>query len=133
MVVSEMLFKLDPSSRQKRRPDVAFISYARWPRNRPVPGEEFWEFVPDLAIEVISPTNSAVDVVKKLEEYFRAGMRLVWVVYPTEKLVYCYRSKTDIRVFGPTDELEGDPVLPGVRLPVRALFGVEDEPEADDA
>jgi Uma2 family endonuclease len=132
-VVSEILFKLESTSRQRRRPDLAFLSYDRWPRGRPAPRGEFWEVVPDLAVEVVSPSNTAADVVKKLGEYFRAGVRLVWVIYPEERLIYAYRSPTDVRILGPGDDLDGEPVLPGVSLPVRELFGEEPAPAAEGA
>ena len=52
-----MLFDLTPVQRQ-RRPDVAFVSYNRWPRQRRVPRTEAWEVVPNLVVEVVSPTDS---------------------------------------------------------------------------
>jgi Uma2 family endonuclease len=59
-VVSEMLFRLDIEKDLKRRPDLAFVSFERWPKSRPIPRTTAWEIVPDLAIEVISPTNLAL-------------------------------------------------------------------------
>jgi Uma2 family endonuclease len=82
--------------------------------------------VPDLAIEVISPTNTAADVLVKVRDYFRAGVRRVWVIYPVEGEVYAYESPTVIRVLQRGDELDGEDVLPGFRLPLATLF--EDEP-----
>jgi Uma2 family endonuclease len=128
-IAVEVLFKLDPASRWKRRPDVALVLFERWPRDRPVPREESWEAVPDLAIEVISSTNSAIDVLKKLDDYFRAGVRSVWVVYPEQRRLYVYHSPTEVRILGPDDMLDGEPVLPGVQLHLRTLFG--DAPEAE--
>jgi Uma2 family endonuclease len=132
-IAMEVLFKIAPGRDLKRRPDVAFVSFERWAEDKLVPPGESWEVVPDLAIEVISPTNSAIDVVKKLDEYFVSGVRLVWVVYPVQRLIYAYRSPTDVRILRPGDELEGEPVLPGVRLPVGALFGDVPGAEAEDA
>jgi Uma2 family endonuclease len=130
-VVGEMLFTLDAGRKLKRRPDVAFVSYDRWPRRRPVPDEESWEVVPDLAVEVISTSNSAREVVKKVGDYFRAGVRVVWVVFPSERLVYVYRSATDLHVLQIGDELDGGDVLPGFRRPVRDLFEEESEGDAE--
>ena len=120
-VVAEMLFTLHPDN-PRRRPDVAFISYQRWSRDRPIPSENAWEVVPDLAIEVVSLTDFAVDALAKVREYFQAGVRRVWVVYPTERLVYVYASPTSLRVLGPAEALDGEDLLPGLRLPVAALF-----------
>jgi Uma2 family endonuclease len=134
-VVGEMLFTLDAGRKLKRRPDVAFVSYDRWPRRRPVPNEETWSVVPNLAVEVISPSNAADEVVKKVGDYFRAGVRLVWVVYPIERLVYVYRSAVEVRVLQVGDDLDGGDVLPGFRQPVRDLFEEpgEAEPGAEEA
>jgi Uma2 family endonuclease len=121
-VIHEMLFTIDPDRNLKRRPDVAFVSYDRWPQGRAVPNEEAWNVVPDLAVEVISPSNAADEVVKKVGDYFRAGVRLVWVIYPIERLVYVYRSATDVHILQVGDDLDGGDVLPGFRRPVQDLF-----------
>ncbi len=77
-VVSEMLFSSTPSWGLKRRPDLAFVSFPRW--REPTPErEDAWDVVPDLAIEIISRTNTAETVDDKIVEYFQAGVRLVWV------------------------------------------------------
>ena len=83
--------------------------------------------VPDLAIEVISESNSAYEVQKKIHEYFDAGVSRVWVVYPEDAEIYVYASPTQIQVLEIGQELDGGELLPGFRLPVAALF--EDDPE----
>jgi Uma2 family endonuclease len=120
--VSEMLFVLDPERELKRRPDVAFVSSERWPVDREVPDDAAWDVIPDLVIEVISPTDLSKDVLAKVREYFQAGVRLVWVVHPTEQQIYIYESPTRVRILGPSDELDGGAVVPGFRVPVAALF-----------
>ena len=112
------MFLLDPVEQLERRPDLAFVSYERWARNRPVPRTPAWDVIPDLVIEVISPSNSASGVLIKVGEYFRHGVREVWVVYPLEEQVYLYRSPTSVRVLTRSDLLEstGSPA----RLPVAA-------------
>src|SRR5207244_2037726 len=108
--------------------DVAFVSDERWPRARRVPDDAAWDVVPDLAIEVVSPSNIANEVVAKVGEYFRAGVQRVWVVYPKQPLVYVYESPTAaIRVLRVGDELDGAPLLPGFRLPLATLFEGEAE------
>ena len=87
-----------------------------------------WAVIPDLAIEIISLTNSADEVADKLEEYFKAGVRQVWVVYPRHSKVYDYSSTTAVRVLAPGDELDGGDVLPGFRLSVTDLFDKAGEP-----
>jgi Uma2 family endonuclease len=126
--VNEMLFLLDREPDLQRRPDVAFVSYDRWPRHRRVPTTAAWEVVPELAVEVVSPTNTASEVVDKVGEYFRAGTRLIWVVFPPQELVYVYTSPTSVRVLDRTGELDGGAVLPEFRLPLAELFEPEGEP-----
>lgn len=120
--VVEMLFDLRPAVDRDRRPDLAFVSAERWPLERRAPKSASWPVVPDLAVEIVSPTNSADEIVTKLGEYFRAGVRLVWVVYPTEEQVQVWDSPDGCRVLRVGSELDGGAVLPGFRLPVAALF-----------
>jgi Uma2 family endonuclease len=71
--VSAMLFDLGAGLSQ-RRPDVAYVSYNRWPRQRRVPRTQAWAVVPELAVEVISPGNTFEAVLGKVHEYFQAGV-----------------------------------------------------------
>lgn len=125
----ETLFLLDPARGLERRPDVAFISFARWAKSRKMPRRNAWPVVPNLAVEIISPTNLAEAIAVKIQEYFRAGVELVWVIYPMPGQVYAYESATQVRILEKQHELEGGVVLPGFRLPVAALF--EDELEEE--
>ena len=128
-VVIETLFVLERSPRLRRCPDLAFISGERWPVTRPVPSAAAWDVVPDLAVEIISPSDIAFDIMSKIEEYFRVGVRLVWVVYPEHSKVYAYDSPTSVRILQVGDELDGGAVLPGFRFPLAGLFETqEDEP-----
>jgi Uma2 family endonuclease len=123
--VGEMLFRLPLPGEihRNRRPDVAYVSFARWPSNRPVPPKEnAWDVVPDLAVEVISPADFAEASLHKVLEYFQAGVRLVWVVYPEECQVYVYDSPTQIRILTRDDTLDGGTVLPGFQLRLDRLF-----------
>jgi len=126
-VVGEMLFRINPENDLRRRPDVAFVSHARWPFNRRVPNVPVWDMVPDLAIEVVSPSNSASTILRKVHDYFKAGVARVWVVYPEQTEVYIYSTPQQVQVVGIGQELDGGDLLPGFRLPVAVLF--EDEPE----
>lgn len=123
----ETLFLIDPARGLERRPDVAFVSFQRWARDRKMPRTNAWAVVPNLAVEVISPSNLAEEIAVKIQEYFRAGVQLVWVIYPVPGQVYVYESPTQVHILEKHDELEGGQVLPGFRLPVAALF--EDELE----
>jgi Uma2 family endonuclease len=118
----EMLYLLDAPKNLQRRPDVAFISFQRWPRGKPVPGTNALEVVPNLAVEVISPTNGANEVMGKLEDYFACGVQRVWVFYPLFGKVYDYDSTTTVRILNRIHTLQGGNVLPGFELPLAELF-----------
>jgi Uma2 family endonuclease len=120
--VTEMLFRLPLATARNRRPDGAFVTYGRWPKGRPVPTDNAWDVVPDLAVEVTSPTDLADEIMQKIVEYFQAGVRLVWLVYAQHQLVYVYDSPTRVRILTRDDELDGGPVLPDFRLPLAELF-----------
>jgi Uma2 family endonuclease len=118
-----------PPQRLERRPDVSFVSYGRWARDRRMPRGSAGPVVPDLAVEVVSPKNTATEVQRKRHEYFRAGVRLDWVIYPDQYEIYVYTAPTAVSILTRNDEPDGGDVVPGFRLPVAALF--EDEPESE--
>jgi len=130
-VAAHLLFHLPLVEDRNRRPDFAFVSYQRWAKDRPIPeGDNAWDVVPNLAVEIMSPTDLAEDLLEKIEEYFRAGVELVWVVYPRRRTIHVYDSLTKIRVVTRTDELDGGKVLPDFRLPLTTLFH-DDVPQHD--
>jgi Uma2 family endonuclease len=131
-VVSETLFLLDRSRVLKRRPDVAFVSAERWSLKRQVPDVETWDVIPDLTVEVISESNSANAVARKIEEYFLAGVRKVWVIYPSTNKIYDYNSPTQVRILQLGDELDGEEIIPGFHIPLSALFELEEETESSN-
>jgi Uma2 family endonuclease len=121
--VGEVLFHLPLPPDRNRRPDVAFVSYQRWARGRQIPPDDnAWDVVPDLAVEVVSPTDVADDILERIEEYFQASVRLVWLVYPRRRTIHVYESLTQIRVLTGADALDGGNVLAGFRLPLPDLF-----------
>jgi Uma2 family endonuclease len=125
-VVGEMLFRLPlrEDAYRNRRPDVAYVSAERWPSDRPIPiKDNAWDVVPDLAIEVMSPHDLAEASFHKVLEYFQAGVRLVWVVYPEERHVFVYESPTRVQILTSGDSLDGGTVLPGFQTPLNPLFG----------
>ena len=128
LAVSQVLFVLNAQQNLQRRPDVAFVSYARWP-TAAVAREAAWNVVPDLAIEVVSPSNLAEEIDRKITDYFQAGVRLVWVFYPDSGRVYVYQSPTQVSILARTDTLEGGEVLPGLQLPIVQLYEAVTRPE----
>ena len=127
--VVEMLFKLQREPKLDRRPDLAFVSYKKWPKNRKMRRANAWDVVPDLAVEVISPTNTAEEMAMKIQDYFKAGVAQVWIIYPLPQQIYVHVSPTEVRVLNRQDELDGGDLLPGFKLPVAALFQDELEDE----
>jgi Uma2 family endonuclease len=121
-VVSEMLFVLDDEQDLRRRPDVAFVSLERWPWDRELPESGDWEVIPELVVEVVSPTDEFSDVVAKVNQYFQYGVRLVWVIVPEERQVYVYESPTRVRILAAAETLTGGDLLPGLAVVVRSLF-----------
>ena len=103
-----------------RAPDAAFIAKARIPEAG-IP-TTYWPFAPDLAVEVVSPSDRFSDVQTKIAEYFAAGTRLAWVVEPATRTVHVYRSADAMQSLGKDDELRGEDVIPGFRCPVSRLF-----------
>ena len=99
-------------------PDIAFVSIARIPddadKASPIP--------PDLAVEVVSPTDVLNRIVEKAFAYLAAGTQLVWVVEPKSKTVMVYRSETDIKLLTRNDTLTGEDVVEGFACSVAELF-----------
>jgi Uma2 family endonuclease len=102
-----------------RIPDVSFLSWERLP-NHAFPDQPLPDLVPDLAVEVISNTKQEME--RKLREYFQAGVRLVWYVYPKKRRVVVYTSPAESRTLQARQVLTAEPVLPGFRLPLTKLF-----------
>ncbi len=122
-VVAEALFLLAPPPRNlQRRPDLAFVSFNRWPRERLVTSAAAWEVVPNLAIEIVSPSNGANEIVEKIEDYFDVGVERVWVVYPKVEKVYVYDAPASVQILTRTQTLEGGSLLPGLALPLAEIF-----------
>lgn len=103
-----------------RKPDVSFIAAGRLPDGR-IP-EGFITVVPDLAVEVVSPTDIQYDVDRKVAEYLAVGVRLVWVVNPDTRHVLIFRLDGTIAGVREGGELDGEGVVPGFRCPVAELF-----------
>lgn len=103
-----------------RVPDVAFLSANQFPQGRLPHG--LGQGAPDLAVEVVSPANSASEMQRKALDYLDGGARLVWVADPEARTVTVYRSRTDIRILEGDDALERGDLLPDLRVVVADLF-----------
>jgi Uma2 family endonuclease len=111
--------------RGSRIPDVCFIRKGRFPADfdprRPFPG------APDLAVEVVSPTESQETVAGKVRDYLAAGTEQVWVVYPEIRQVYQYRQDDpkNIRVYSEGDQLDAAALFPDLTIPIADIFVLE--------
>jgi Uma2 family endonuclease len=108
-----------------RIPDVAYASWARFPEGC-VPDEPVPHLVPDLAVEVLSRGNTPREMDRKVDEYFAAGVRLVWLVDPVKRTVAVYTSAQDRHSLSATETLDGGNVLPGFTVPLGELFAALD-------
>jgi Uma2 family endonuclease len=105
----------------KRSPDIGFVAKARLQGLKRLP-KGFFQGAPDLAVEVISPSNTFEEIHNKLVEYFDNGCRLAWVIHPDEQSVLVYRQPQPDRLLKLTDSLDGEDVVPGFTLSVSELF-----------
>lgn len=104
-----------------RAPDVAFVAAAHIPATG-VP-EGFWEQAPDLAVEMVSPSETAEDVREKVRDFLSAAARLVWEVHPRTREVLAHRAPTGaIQALSDDDLLEAPDVLPGFSWRVADIF-----------
>ena len=112
------LIRRDPDT--VRAPDVAFVAAGRLSDGELPPG--FLELPPDLAVEVVSPSDSSAAVRDKVRDWLEAGTPLVWVVYPDSRSVTVHRQGGQPQQLSETDSLSGAPALPDFAVPVRDLF-----------
>lgn len=104
----------------KRVPDVAFVAENKIPDT----GEpqKFWSFAPDLAVEIVSPTDFYQDVLDKIDEYFLAGVKQVWLINPEKENLTIYYSFDEPKVLSKTDTLTCEEILPKFRLKLSEIF-----------
>jgi len=115
---SGVITERDPDS--VRAPDAAFISYARLPRE--ADDAQYSPVSPDLAFEVISPSDRWVDVLDKVAEYLRAGTSVVCVVVPSNRTMQLHRADCDLVTLRESDSFELPDILPGFRCNVADFF-----------
>ncbi|MGH2534936.1 MAG: Uma2 family endonuclease [Thermomicrobiales bacterium] len=105
-----------------RAPDVAFVRRERIP-----PGLDlraFFPGAPDLAVEVLSSSNTRREIERKIHHYLAAGTTLIWIANPLRQTVEVVRPDQDRRLLQTGDVLDGQEVVPGFRLPVADIFDV---------
>jgi len=104
-----------------RKPDVSFTTFERI-RSQSKPARKALPFAPDLAVEVLSSSNTAAEMDKKLREYFETGARLVWYIEPELRSARVFTAVDTWEDIGPEGTLSGGEVLPGLELTMQRLF-----------
>lgn len=103
-----------------RGPDVAFVRADRLKgRHR-----KMWDGAPDLAVEVVSPSDRPAEVLRKVYQYLTAGCGIIWVVDTERATVVSYRADGLVRTFGSNDVLSGEDVIPGFECRVADLLDI---------
>jgi Uma2 family endonuclease len=107
---------------ETRVPDVSFIRNGRFPKgfdfSRPFPG------APDLAVEVVSPSETAEDVMDKILDYLSEGTEQVWVLYPRKKTLHVYNRATpeQVRIYHEHETLRAENLFPNLELVIADCF-----------
>jgi Uma2 family endonuclease len=115
-----------PNKPPKRLPDVSFIPFAKLPI---VKNEEI-TVAPDLVVEVVSKNDTGNEILDKINQYLQVGVQLIWIVYPSRKQVFVHRQNRSVSFFdiANNDQLGGENILPGFKLPLVDVFeGIEHE------
>ncbi len=105
----------------KRSPDVSFVAKERL-KGLKRPPRGFFQGSPDLAVEILSPSNTIEEIHDKIVEYFENDTQIVWVIHPDEKYVLVYHAPEPDRFLRAQDPLEGEEIVPGFLLAVSDLF-----------
>jgi Uma2 family endonuclease len=105
-----------------RIPDVAYASWARIPGGR-IPQKPIPDLVPDLAVEILSESNTPAEMDRKRRDYFDAGVLLAWFIDPRDRSVSVFTSPDKPVVLHQGDTLDAGNVLPGFSIPLATLFG----------
>jgi len=114
-----------------RIPDVSFISWERLGGRR-LPRKKVPALAPDLAVEILSESNTRAEISRKLDDYFGAGTRLVWVVDPVPRSAAVHKSPTEFVIVTVDGTLDAEDVLPGFRVSMRDWFERAGEFESTD-
>lgn len=118
--IPEASYVLSPEPLTIRQPDVSVLSGKRFQATK----DSYCEGAPELAIEVVSPGDSAEDLELKITQYLDAGALEVWVLYPKTTHIHVFRADWTGTVLNATQTLDGGAVLPGFSVTVRDLFAV---------
>ena len=119
---AETGFRLSRNPDTVRAPDAAFVRQQRFPPLQERTSSSYFPGAPDLAVEVVSPNDTAADVQAKVQDWLSHATQLVWVVYPSSRTVMVCRADGTASILTANDVLDGEDVLPGFRFPLERLF-----------
>jgi Uma2 family endonuclease len=108
-------------NRNCRAPDISFISKGRL-RGFKRSSTQFFPGAPDLAVEVLAPSNTPAEIDNRLKDFFASGTQLAWIIHPKEQFVEVCHSPIQRKIFGPAAVLDGEQLLPGFQFPIGELF-----------
>ena len=116
--------------KSNRLPDLSFVSRERLPQRI----DQNANFAPDLAVEVLSRGDDVAEIDKKVLQYQKSGVRLVWVIHPVIQAVDVYRLKDGMKLqrLLIDDEMDGENVIKGFKLKVKRLFDLPNMVQPDD-
>ena len=104
---------------QMRRPDIAYFT------DRQVyKGREGVDVIPEFVIEVASETDLIYKLEERLSEYFKAGVKVVWIIVPEHQVVSVYTSRKNVKICTDDDVCSAAPVLPNFEITVNQLFAL---------
>jgi len=113
------LMRVEPG--QVRLPDLSFFSWQHF-TDRVLPNEQILSRIPDLVVEVLSPSNTRGEMARKRREFFLGGTRLFWEINPVKKTIRVYTNPEESRLLREKQTVDGGDVLPGFQLSIARLF-----------
>ena len=116
----EILYIVRRNPDRVRAADIAFIRQERVPSLEA--RQHIMEVIPDLAVEILSKSDTIEEISDKIDDWLHAGVQMLWVVDPFRRTVTIYQPGRDPSLLGEHGTLEGDPVVPGFRCPVAEIF-----------
>ena len=117
---AETGFQLGVDPDTVRAPDFAFISKRRLPKK--LPKASYWPGAPDLAVEILSPSDRTGEVDEKITQWLTGGAQAVWVVDPKLQIVTIHQAGKRAQIRSAGEILQGDPVVPGFSCAIDELF-----------
>jgi Uma2 family endonuclease len=121
-VLIQGLFQINPQADPLRRPEVAFVSYDRWPRRKQIPDRIAWDVVPNFVVEVVSPIQDPSEKRARVREYLEAGVDRVWVIHTARREVTTYDASGDVEVFRSGEAKAVLQPWAGLSFPLAELF-----------